>query len=233
MGTIITLDQAMSAPVAGTPKIGALGQIITSDSFRRYPPADGSGASPLYQSFTDVFRGGTPKQWLGTNGSGVGGQAAYISTSTGELQFTPKGVTSLCVDAGTPDVSLSVKLTNVGAVPSGLNQMIDVRKASAETGDCYRVALYGGSVNGFTMQLYKRLDGKGTIISTSGNAKAGAQGQTLKIVVKGSSIKVYLDDIIQWDITDESVPAGNFCGFSASSNNVGSTFDDLVIREAV
>lgn len=168
MGTIITLDQAMSSPLANTPTIGSLGQVITSDTFNR----DGA----LFQSMTDVFRGGVPKQWLGTNGTGTGGTAASTSANTGLMSFGPKAVTSLCVDAGTPDVSFAVKLASVGATAAGLNQMIDVRKSSADTGDCYRVALFAGSVSGFTMRLYKRVSGTGTQLS--GVDVSGLVGQT-------------------------------------------------------
>lgn len=221
MGTIITLDQAMSAPLADNPLIGALGQIITSDGFGR--------TADLFQSLTDVYRGGTPKQWLGTNGDTGNSRQAKTDGST--LQFSPQAVTSLCVDGGTPDSVLSLKVVSVPAIAAGLNLMIDMRKAAADTGDCYRIALFlGGTVN-FQMRLYKRVSGTGTQLSTADVIVPN--NSTLKFSCKGSAIKVYVDDVIKFDITDTSVPAGNFVGFSASSANRLAVFDDLVLREAV
>jgi len=221
MGTIITLDQAMSAPLANTPVIGALGDVITSDSFNR--------VGDLYQSFTDVYRGGTPKQWLGTNGDAAAGRQA--KTDGSRLQWTPQAVTSLCIDGGTADSVLAVKVISVPSIAPGLNQMIDMRKASAETGDCYRIALALGSSREFYMRLYKRVSGTGTQISTTDVIVPNES--TLKFSCIGSNIRVYVDDVIKFDFVDTSVPTGNFVGFSASSNNRTAVFDDLVLREAV
>lgn len=221
MGTIITLDQAMSAPLADNPMVGTLGQIITSDSFGR--------TGDLFQSFTDVYRGGTPKQWLGTNGDTSNNRQAKTDGST--LQFSPQAVTSLCIDGGMPDSVLALRVISVPAIAAGLNLMIDMRKASAETGDCYRVALFVGGPTTFYMRLYKRVSGTGTQIS--GTDIVVPNNSTLKFACKGSSIKVFVDDVVKFDVTDTSVPAGNFVGFSASSANRLAVFDDLVLREAV
>ena len=226
MGIILTLDKPLTAPLANTPVLRKMGEVIVSDSFGRTDPAT---AAALYGSTTDNFKGGTPQQWTGTNGGSNNG--TFARTVNDKLEFSPNAVTSLCLDAGQFNVDASFKVESVGVgMGQGYNQMFDFRKASASSGDCYRLCFYtGSSESNFGMQLARRV-GTGATLSPVANLAAGS---IVRVRAVGSNIKVYINDIILWDIENTEITSGTFLGFSAASTNRLSVFNDLIVRNVV
>ena len=217
MTTIITMDQNITNVPANTPTIQAIGDVLFSDKFNR--------AGQLGGSAGDLFAGGTARTWGGT------AQAANATATTngGQLTIGAAGVSSECVDMGRPDVTVSMKLLAASTtMGSGQNAMIELRKASAATGDTYRFTLsayFAGT--GTQLNFYKRVGGSAALIANGPNWKIG---ETLKIDMKGNRIRVYINEILQMDLTDASLPNGNFFGFATSSNNRPCTITDYVIR---
>ena len=217
MTTIITMDQNITNVPANTPTIQAIGDVLFSDKFNR--------AGQLGGSAGDLFAGGTARTWGGT------AQAANATATTngGQLTIGAAGVSSECVDMGRPDVTVSMKLLEASTtMGSGQNAMIELRKASANTGDTCRFTLsayFAGT--GTQLNFYKRVGGSATLIANGPNWKIG---ETLKIDMKGNRIRVWINEILQMDLTDASLPNGNFFGFATSSNNRPWTITDYVIR---
>lgn len=219
-GKLITYPQVFTSNLGG-PNLSAFGDPITSDSFNR-GGAPGTNLA-LMSSMTNVYKGGTPKQWGGTN-------AANIITQDDQLRIGANAVSSLCVDAGKPDMMVSFRMVQGPASPAGLNSIFDLRKASAATGDCYRLAFYSAANNTFIMRPYRRVSGAGVIM---GDEKVVNNGSQIKVNLKGSSFKIYVDDVLMYDLTDTNVPAGNFTGFATSSNNQLWIVSEFVVRDAV
>lgn len=219
-GKLITYPGVFTNNLGG-PKLSAIGDPITSDSFNRGGAAGTSLA--LMSSETNIYKGGAAKTWGGTNASGV-------VTQDNQLRIGANAVSSLCVDAGKPDMMVSFKMVQGPASPVGLHSIFDLRKASAATGDCYRLAFYSAANGTFIMRPYKRVSGAGTII---GDEKVVSNGSMIKVNVKGSTIQVYVDDVLTHTITDTSVAAGKFTGFATSSNNQLWIVSDFVVRDAI
>lgn len=218
MATILTMDQAIQQVPANTPKVVAIGDVITSDRFNR--------AGALGDSTTDLFLGGTAKVWSGMH------QAANVTRATagGQLSLAAAGVFSTCVDAGRPDATISMKMVSFSTLmQGGQNSMIEFRKAQANTGDTYRITVgpYFTSMTSASLLLAKRVAGSATTVANLPNIKPG---QVLKIDIKGNRIRIYYDEILQADVTDNSITAGNFFGFAGSSNNREWVITDYVVR---
>lgn len=217
MTTIITMDQNITTVPANTPTIQAIGDVLFSDKFNR--------AGQLGGSAGDLFAGGTARSWGGT------AQAANATAvaNGGQLTIGAAGVSSECVDMGRPDVTLSMKLlSGVTSIASGQNAMIEMRKASAATGDTLRLTMNSyNSVVGGRIDLYKRVGGSATIIA---NGPGWKVGDVLKIDLKGNRIRIYINDLLQNDITDNSILTGNFFGFATSSSNRPWIITDYIVR---
>ena len=217
MTTIITMDQNITTVPANTPVIQAMGDVLFSDKFNR--------AGQLGGSAGDLFAGGTARTWSGT------AQAANATATTngGQLTIGAAGISSECVDLGRSDATLSFKMVSLPQnVASGQNQMIEFRKAQANTGDTLRITLdQYSTVFGCKMNLVKRIGGSASTIANGPYIKAG---DVLKVDLKGNRIRVYINDLIQMDITDNSLLTGNFFGFATSSSNRPWVITDYMLR---
>jgi len=217
MATILTMDQAITNVPASTPTIQALGDVIASDKFNR--------AGPLQGSQTDSFAGGQPLTWGGLQNSGL----VTSTTGGGQLQINAAGVSSLTVDAGRPDAIMSMKLVSGNsAQATGQNAMIEFRKAQANTGDTYRLTLGPyNAATGAPLSLHKRISGGASLVAESFRWMVG---DVLKIDIKGNRIRIYRNDMLQNDVTDNSITTGNFFGFATSSNNKPWIVTDFILR---
>lgn len=228
--TVVTLNSAITSPIPGSPVIRAPGIIIFSDSFAR------SGL--VVGSTSDSYRGGVQRQWAGTAGS-MNTLTQYTYPGLG-IVFNggarSNGTTfiSNCVNLGAPDMSISFRVANPPTNPTlGYNTLVDFRKEAADIGSCYRLVFYtpaGLPTGGFAFRLAKRI---GTVGSFITNADTTAiVGDTIKVELLGSNIKVYVNDVIKIDVIDTDISTGNFYGFAASStsNTNAITYADYVAR---
>lgn len=220
MATIIQADSAIRSPLASTPKIIALGDIIISDSFNR--------AGDLQGSNTDSAQGGVPVVWGGTNGN----NNKTVTDNGGQLVLASTTLYSQCVNAGRPDQSVSFRLVgDAGGRAAGQQSMIEFRKAAADTGDTLRITLGTYSTAaGYPQtlaQFYKRVGGVATALGSQFSIRHGA---LMRVDLKGPSIQLYADEVLLLSLTDSSVLNGNFFGFAGASGNKSFTIKDYMIR---
>lgn len=186
--------------------------IITSDSFAR------TGA--LFGSATDVYAGGEPRTWGGTAGNN-------ITTESGRLTIGSTAVFSQCVDTGTADVDLRFVLIQGPAAAIGVHSIVDLRKATAATGDCLRLVLHS-HVDGVTVgQLYRRVGGSATAL---GSTFLVPDGALVRLVAKGADFRCDVDGGTVSQVVEEGVMVGTFCGFAGSSGNRPWVVSELSVR---
>lgn len=188
-------------------------KVIFSDSIAR--PADGF----LVGTTSDSYAGGTVKTWQGT--------ANIVTTvANGPLSYARSPGTTIhstTVNIGTIDASMSFEVV---ALPTnttlGVNATMDFRKAFYDSGNCYRLVMYGNAAGGGFIRLAKRISGVGSFLS---DVDIPVQvGQRVKATVKGSNIKVFVDEVLKLTLDDTTVPNGNFFGFSSSSASATNSY---------
>lgn len=225
MAIIINTDSAIQNVPASTPTIQALGDIIFSDKFNR--------KGVLLGSMSDAFAGGTPQAWAGMGDSGAANQCQTFTvppaTKPGLVQLYSKTIFSHCVNAGTPNVSASMRVLSAGGLTAGQNSMIELCKAQANTGDTYRITLGRASTTGISeCTLSKRIGTSATELMTIPGFNLGS---LIKIDIRNGVINIYYDEILRATYTDPSPLTGTFFGFAGSSNNGNWTVTDYILRK--
>jgi hypothetical protein len=219
MAIVLTTDGAIQSVPANTPIITAIGDVLVSDKFNR--------AGVLFGSNTDSFYGGTLAAWAGTADTN---NANITKTESGgmlELGST-NGTFSTCVNAGRADLIASMKFLYAENLSTGQNSMFELRKASASTGDTYRIGFgnyLAPNVTGVTFS--KRVNNAASIIANLPNFTLGT---VIKVDMKGGRTRIYYNDILQLDYTDPSPLAGTFFGFAGSSLNRKWQVTDFILR---
>jgi len=183
------------------------------------------------------------------NGSNVdnklGGSGTYswsagyggYNTQAGSLLITAKSNTSASLRISLSDFTARFKLVSGPATAdsSTPNAGYEFRKQQGGVVDCYRLTLQAKSADGSIMRLVKRVtDAAGTVTHTllsPADARV-ADGQTIGVTAKGSSIKVYADSELIWEITDSTFPAGEVIGFFAGAQNSGYELSNMEIFSA-
>lgn len=218
---IVGLDRIRSASTATSniipspteldfiiPGIPDQNKVIFSDSIAR------SANGYLVGSTSDSYAGGTAKVWQGN--------ANIVTTvADGPLSYAKSPGTTIhssTVNIGVIDASMSFEVV---ALPTnttlGVNATMDFRKAFSDSGNCYRLVMYGDSAGGGFIRLGKRISGVGSFLS---DVDIPVQvGQRVKATVKGSTIKIFIDDDLKLTMEDTTVPNGNFFGFSSSASS--------------
>lgn len=180
---------------------------VGSDSFARTGEIDGTAL--------DNLLGGNLKQsWVNSAKTGADAQ-------NGILNLSVKAGAAISVQTGLADLTTEMTIVS-GPENTGtaINTSFDFRKANAGTGQNTLRIVFAGKTDGKnTIYLAKRLSGATTTISPA-NAYIN-DGQVLKIVTKGSSVKVYADNVLLWDLTVEDFTTFSYAGFGTSSNNAG------------
>lgn len=196
-------------PFLTTPVIPEPSKVIFSDSIAR--PANGF----LVGSTSDSYAGGTAKTWQGNPN-------IVTTVANGSLSYARSPGTTIhstTVNIGILDASMSFEVVALPINTTlGVNATMDFRKAFADSGNCYRLVMYGGNpAGGGYIRLAKRISGVGSFLS---DQDIPVQvGQRVKATVVGSNIKVYVDEVLQLTMEDTTVPNGNFFGFSSSASS--------------
>lgn len=181
----------------------------------------------LVGSQTDSFRGGEVKTWAGTANT-------VVTVANGGYARSPgNAFHSTTVDAGTPDASMTIQLVELPTMTStAVNATLDFRKAAADSGDCYRLAMRGDGNGAGILRLCKRVGS--TIYTISTPDIAVKAGDIVRIVIKGNAIRVFVNGKQYQSVTDTSITAGNFYGFSSATSTTANAYavKDLVIHQA-
>lgn len=207
MAIIIKANRAITAPLAGTP-LAPL-PAITSDTF------SGANIDGLSGRMSDALIAGTPKTWIA--------ETAALAISNGKLVrgTNTTGTWFNGFDMGTvADYDMSI---DVNVLPGGATFM-DARRASfaVSPGPAgYRVQIAPTGVC-----LYKRFGVAHTAISSEFPIAAG---NNIKLSVKGSTVKLYVNNVEKASVTDTDITAPGYCGIAGSSGTSAFMFDNLLI----
>lgn len=226
--SMLALGIIAVAPAFPTRAVAAAGRITTvtfEDAEVEKPP----------KGFTTALTGGGgPVSWLVREEAGAPSGTKVLvqaSADTTNTRFP------LCIydTVSAADVTLSVKFK---AITGTVDQAAGLVWRYQNPNNYYIVranALEGNVV------LYKVENGKRSDIEPIGSGlftygkKAPvtqARWQQLKVEVRGSRFKVYLDDAHLFDVDDKTFPAPGKTGLWTKADSV-TVFDDLVIETAI
>ena len=200
-------------------------QVILSDSISR------PEAGFLVGTQTDSYKGGQVKTWEG-NANVV---TTVVGTDQQGYARSPgTAFHSTTVNAGVSDCSMSLEIVEMPSLTTfAVNATIDFRKAQASTGDCYRLSMRGdgtGGGRGF-LHLCKRVGG--TVTNISARDVNVVPGDIVRIDIKGETIEIFVNDILQITQSDSSITTGTFYGFSSATSTTENAYSlrNLIITE--
>jgi len=176
-------------------------KVIVSDTFTR---AD---------SNTTLGNAETGQAWS------ISGTAVYGIASNKAKRVSGSVWTFPYIDAGVPDCSMSVTLSVKSATEFWIIRMVDATN----------FLMVQHSAGSLKFYLYKCVNDTLTGIATSGNC-TNVNGDVLKFVLSGTSIKLYQNGTLRIDTTDSTHQTGTKFGFGCSDGNTISRFDDFIVE---
>lgn len=189
-----------------------------SDSFARTGEIDGTKIDNLLggnlnQGWVNSFKSGADAQNGSLNLSVKAGAAISVNTAIADL------VSELTIVSGPANTGTAISTS------------VDFRKPNGGTGQNTLRIVFAGKVDGKnTIRLAKRVSGVTTTISPQDGFIN--DGQVLKIYTKGNVIRVYADDVLIWDLTDDQLLTGTYFGFGTASTNAGMIVSKLKFYKA-
>jgi len=178
-----------------------------SDSFARTGEIDGT-------KIDNLLGGSMNQTWINSAKTGADAQAGILNLSV-------QAGAAISLQTGIADLTTEMTIVSGPAnTGTAISTSFDFRKANAGTGQNTLRIVFAGKVNGKNeIYLAKRLSGQTTTLSPANGFIN--DGQVLKIATKGSSVKVYADNVIIWDLTIEDFTTFTYAGFGTSSANAG------------
>jgi hypothetical protein len=215
---VVDVTATDSALASGSPGIiSANGAGATLDNWR-----GGSGVYPGPVVFADNFnRADTTQSGGGVGGVGLGANwtaASWAIQSNKAAKVGGSGDYAVAhFDTGSDD-NWSEADTVIG---NSVYAVMNARRPSA-TDDSVNATGYLGFIqpDGSATSLGKSINGAYQDIGSWGPGPAGfVQGVSvhkLRLEVQGTTIRLYVDNILKVTATDSSIVSGHFCGFNAN-----------------
>jgi hypothetical protein len=176
--------------------------------------------------FSDDFNDGTLTGWTQLGSSTLREANGVLTTQAGSNTTTHYSISS---GGSWTDYTYSIKVKGVDNDVSGI--IFRVQDAS----NYYLVSQGFGDNDGWMLRLRKVVGGTPTDLVTAINNFGSNPGQvnsrttfyTFKVVVSGTSIKAYVDDVLKFEITDSTYSGGS-AGVWLSSQ-MDAEFDDAQV----
>jgi len=157
----------------------------------------------------------------------------WTTTTTG-FTTSSKGLTISLAGFGSGGISLTksdytIDFTLVSGPTSTsetVNSAIDIRRAHAvNSADTIRFQLWGAANGTTKVRLIKRVGG--TVTTIGGTDQVIKDGAVIRSVCSGSSIKIYADGALIWDIVETDCMTNNYFGFGTGTGNTGFTISNV------
>jgi predicted ribosomally synthesized peptide with SipW-like signal peptide len=158
--------------------------------------------------FSDDFNDGTLTGWTQLGSSTLREANGVLTTQAGSNTTTHYSISS---GGSWTDYTYSIKVKGVDNDLSGI--IFRVQDAS----NYYLLRQGFGDTDGWTLRLRKVVAGTQTDLATAINNFGSNPGQvnsrttfyTFKVVVSGTSIKAYVDDVLKFEVTDSTYSGGS------------------------
>ncbi len=201
-----------------------------------------SGSAAESILFQDDFNGATPHSdwWISGSTSKLENgaftlnksNAMFVTTGTNWADYTVQvDVTAVGTNSSTYFAGLAVRESNTSGISSATSGF-------SSKGSSYEFMLYKTTSGAMSVRLYER-GGNGSLnsenikalVSELGLASANLNDTyTLKVVAKGTSIKCYVNDVLAFDVTDDTFTAGTV---ALKTTALATKFDNFTVTTTV
>lgn len=190
---------------------------LSSDTFT------GGDAALINGRATDVGLGGSPLTWVT---SALSGDYGTVAISGGKLvRGSNAGASFSGFASQAADTAISIKFA---ALPNAAGASMSIRRTALAGGSSSRYQITLGS-NG-SAQLAKAISGT---VTTLGDSTILSPGAVVTLYAKGDTVGMMIDGVIHTQVTDTSISAGGYVGFTTPGSGGTFTIDHVLVDQVL